>query len=380
MNATLYSLTFLVSVLELVISYRNTERYVEVTESDCNRTYRFNRWRKMTLEYYNTYVYFGKNQQKPVCYLNIVNNDKDKSICIKDIVSERYDVDSDILYRWQHNSCIKMFRYFIGYLPYHLQNGYTCSDFKYKPMCTDKSEVYAVFNDVDELLSQPAIVEIFTKGKYDPITTKRPTTPYWNDNNDDDDYDYEKSMDTGTLMKIVFGSVCVLVFLIACCIFGKVKQSSTTNANGGFHQQPNQQPNYHSVNQQMYTEDAPSYDTLMRQQQTHIDGDGTAWQINDPVFVGGGRLGPMNTPTAPVASAAMNTLTVPVAPTSVIQPTAPEVPPTSTTNLPSNNDQPTPYNNSNEPIVNQSLPSVPPPSYDDLDFKSPPPPYIGLGE
>ncbi|KAL4228935.1 hypothetical protein ACF0H5_011975 [Mactra antiquata] len=380
MDANFYRIVLLVSILELVISNRNTERHVEVTESNCNRTYRFNRWRKMTLEYYNTYVYFEENQPKPVCYLNIVNNDKDKSICIKYNNAERYDVDS-FLYLWHQESCIKMFRYFIGYLPYHLENGYTCSDFKYTPMCTDKSEVYAVFNDVEEYLSMPAKVEIFTKGKYDPITTKRPTTPYWYDNNDDDDYDnYSNSMDTATMMKIVFGTVCVLVFLFTCCACGKVKQSSSTNANGGFNQLPNQQSNYHSVNQQMHTEDAPSYDTLMRQQQTHIDGDGTAWQIHDPVFVGGGRLGPMNTPTAPVASVAMNTPTVPVAPTPVIEPTAPEIPPFST-NLPSNNDQPTPYNNSNEPIVNQSLPSVPPPSYDELDFKSPPPPpYIGQGE
>ncbi|KAL4236986.1 hypothetical protein ACF0H5_005370 [Mactra antiquata] len=217
------------------------------------------------------------------------------------------------------------------------------------------------------------------------ITTKRPTTPYWFDNNDDD-YDYDEnssSVNKGTILQIVFGIVFFVTIMIVYCSCGKklksiisqplIQARGTANSDEGINQQPNQPPSYHSANQETYTEDAPSYDTVMRQQRTHIDTDGTTWQNHDPVFLGGGRLGPTNTPTALVASTAMITPTVPVVPTSVIEPTAPEVPPIST-NLQSNNDQPTSYYNSNVSSVNQSLPSVPPPRYDDLYLASPPPP------
>ncbi|KAL4236987.1 hypothetical protein ACF0H5_005371 [Mactra antiquata] len=116
--------------------------------------------------------------------------------------------------------------------------------------------------------------------------------------------------------------------------------------------------------------------TTNQQPDNHID---TPWKIDDPSFLGGGRLGPTDTPTAPVASTSMITPTVPVAPTSVINPTALEDPLISTS-LPSNNDQSTPHYNFNTTILNQSPSSDPPPSYDDLDFKSlSPPPCIRRG-
>ncbi|KAL4236989.1 hypothetical protein ACF0H5_005373 [Mactra antiquata] len=347
----LFGVVYILSSIAVDECDAGRSRSINVTKEICGTKYNMSADDRLRLAYDGEKDFENLH---PPCVLTMVNIVPGFEICVQLAVNTNYIYVDTV-------SCRLSFKYFIGYLPKSLRYGDSCVSFKRKPLCTEKSNVYAVF--VDEILFyalDPFEIEIFTRMK-PTTTTERWTTPYQTV------YGFtakpKHAMSSTAVTLLVVAGLVVLTIVCVCCNLSHIK-SRQANAsqslaetehqniplsNDRYNEQTNMRDTYQPTRQineapapRTFYNDAPSYEDVVLP--------------SAPVLSESNEPNDISTPDRRSPSPYFNQ--------SNGSSSSPQDESDSSTSI-----------GSDRPTTNEEVPSVPPPKYEDLDL---PPPYPGL--
>ncbi|KAL4236990.1 hypothetical protein ACF0H5_005374 [Mactra antiquata] len=263
-----------------------TEETVIVTNTTCNKVYDLAVYEKITLEYKRNLKNYDP---RPDCMLTFRNNNTEYEICA------RTKLEGNDLDVWQAKiECRHRLRFYLKEEDeFHSYNGYTCSDIHYRPVCTKKQTVYAVYfgsalltmNNINVMIYRRNITEAEILSRTTTTTTRRTTTTYRNDGNFMDSSD-QHSIVSGVSTTIGIAIMIGACFLCCCalchkCATGRAHESRNVQQMQELNGQPpgssRPQSNNTStpvvrtymqvttfIEERSHTQNAPSYHSVVR--------------------------------------------------------------------------------------------------------------------